>query len=597
MLQFDAKHGVYSPKEIITEQLVPFLESQGISRNSMLFGENSSPLYIDDEGKESINIDLLFEEEDYQTGQNLPRLLAVVKSPGRELRSYEKQAVAMGILKRTPFVMVTDGLTAVLLKTPITPIQKNDIPLTYVEEFPPIQELCSVSLGAKPAESLKALAQRELRLIHNSDALIAKLEECDEIIRVKIMDTRKRFVLLSKILFAKLMDEKAVIDGTYTNPRFSLVTFDKYEREHKLLLEEMLKEFALEYGQDLFENLKVDLPADKQKAIITRLQGITFMAPENDIKGMAYEHFLKSTMRQKDGQYFTPRKVINFILDMLQPKLGDKVLDPAAGSGGFLIAYFLHQRREIERRYFSNDITEQEMRDMLWSLSNKLIHGVELDDDLARECMMNMIVHGDGHSRIFQGDGLSDIIHEGRTVIGADLFDIIITNPPFGEPKIKKNDERMKRYDLGKTIKWDGDEMVFVKAKGQPKLRNQQEPQHLFVERVIKCLKPGGKAAIVLPDGIFNNSSDEYARRYIMKKCIILAVVSMPDLTFTKSGTGVRTNVMFIQKKLDESVKQEQDIFMAICDNIGYNSKGEEIEENDLQLILQKYLEQENINA
>ena len=94
----------------------------------------------------------------------------------------------------------------------------------------------------------------------------------------------------------------------------------------------------------------------------------------------------------------------------------------------------------------------------------------------------------------------------------------------------------------------------------------------------------------MLPDGIFNNSSDEYARRYIMKRCNILAVVSMPDLTFTKSGTGVRTNVLFIEKKPDEKVQQESEIFMAICDNIGYNTKGEEIAENDLGIILRQYI-------
>ena len=147
----------------------------------------------------------------------------------------------------------------------------------------------------------------------------------------------------------------------------------------------------------------------------------------------------------------------------------------------------------------------------------------------------------------------------------------------------------MKQFDLGKKMTWDENDFTFKMSKGQIELRNQQEPQHLFIERVIRCLKPGGKAAIVLPDGIFNNSSDEYARRFIMKKSRILAIISMPDLTFTKSGTGVRTNVLFIQKKGNEDVKQSEDIFMAISNSIGYNSKGEEIEENDLGFIQLKY--------
>ena len=365
--------------------------------------------------------------------------------------------------------------------------------------------------------------------------------------------------------------------------------FEEYETEGKLLLEEMLKEFANEYGQDLFDNLRIELEPEKQKTIIKQLEGIDFMASDNDIKGLAYEHFLKGTMRQKDGQFFTPRKVINFILDILQPKQGAKILDPAAGSGGFLIAYYLHQKTEVEKQFYKGEITEKEKNQLLKDLSTEFIHGVELDEDLARLCMMNMIVHGDGHSMIFQGDGLSDIIHENRTYIGENMFDLVLTNPPFGEPKIKKNDERMKRFDMGKSFKFEEDEIVFQQAKGDVVIRNQQEPQHMFVERVIRCLKPGGKAAIILPDGIFNNSSDDYARRYIMKKCNILAVVSMPDLTFTKSGTSVRTNVLFIEKKVNEHVAQVNDIFMAICDNIGYNSKGEEIEENDLVQISVKF--------
>lgn len=586
MLRFEAKRGIYSPEEIIEEQLIPFLISHGFEKDNILHGTRKS--HLDDEELGRMPIDLLVEERDPRSGAAIPRLLVVVKSPGRELRGFLKQAAAMGILERSPFVMVTDGMTGILLKTPVRPTGKDDIPVQEVEELPPIGKMRSISIGEKPPENLAIAARRILKIVKNSDELIKILEECDDIIKRKVVDTRKRFFLLSKFLFAKQMDEKAVLKKGVL-PRFTVKAFDEHEKKGIPLIEKMLREFAEEYGQDLFHSLRVNLDTATQRKVVEKLEGEEFMGSDNDIKGQSYEHFLKSTMRQKDGQYFTPRKVINFILEMLQPEMGDRVLDPAAGSGGFLIAYFNYQRTRVERQFYSDEIDEKERDRLLWRLSNELIHGIELDDDLARLCKMNMIVHGDGHSMIFQGDGLSDKVHENRTVIGENMFDIIITNPPFGEPKIKKSDDRLRRFDLGKTMKWKGDSFTHVMSKGSPKIRNQQEPQHLFVERVIRCLRPGGKAAIVLPDGIFNNSSDEYARRYIMKRCNILAVVSMPDLTFTKSGTGVRTNVLFIEKKPDESLKQESEIFMAICDNIGYNTKGEEIAENDLGLILFEY--------
>jgi len=533
-------------------------------------------------------VDLVVEERDMKTGFEIPRLLVVVKSPGRELREFVKQTIAYGILYRAPYTMVTNGLTGIILKTPTIASEKNELPIIEFDKFPDISDLRSTSISAKPPEQLKKLAQQLLSIVKNSDELIRILAECDELMKQKILDTRKRFFLLSKFLFAKLMDEKSVLKEN--PPRFTVQLFKDYMKNGQPLIEEMLKEFAHEYGQDLFQSLRIEFEPDIQEKIVGKLENTEFMASDNDIKGLAYEYFLKSAMRQRDGQYFTPRKVINFILEMLQPKLGDMVLDPAAGSGGFLIAYFNHQRNEILRKFYSGELDEAGRDQLLKALSNELIHGVELDEDLARLCMMNMIVHGDGHSRIYHHDGLRDVVHENQVIIGENLFDLVITNPPFGEPKVKRGDERLSYFDLGKVLKWDNEDYSFQMERGSPKLRNQQEPQHLFVERVIRCLKPGGKAAIVLPDGIFNNSSDEYARRYLMKKCNILAIISMPDLTFTKSGTGVRTNVLFIEKKVDENVKQTRDIFMAICDNIGYNSKGEEIEENDLQLISHNFL-------
>jgi len=586
MLTFEVQRGFYSPDDIIKEQLVPFLLEKGIKKDHILWGKDKKQQAIDDLGKDLLPIDLMIEEQHPRTGKDVPRMVVVVKSPGREIRSFQKQAVALGILSRAPLAMVTDGLTGIILETPTRPSENNEIPVKVFEKgFPTIELLQAMSLGAEPAENLKRIAQQTLRLIKNSNLLIHRLEACDELIERTIVDTRKRFFLLSKFLFAKLMDEKAVNKGQMR--RFTVKRFLEAEKESKTLIETMLSEFAVEYGQDLFQNLRLDLDPEIQQEVVGKLEGLDFMASDNDIKGLAYEFFLKSAMRQKDGQFFTPRKVIDFILEMLQPNLGDKVLDPAAGSGGFLIAYFTYQKAEVLRRYYSGKIKENERGERLRLLSEKLIHGVELDEDLARLCKMNMIVHGDGHSRIFHGDGLTNKVQENRTVIGENMFDIIITNPPFGKPKIKKTDERLKHFDLGKKMNWEENDFSFQTQKGQIQLRNQQEPQHLFVERVIRCLKPGGKAAIVLPDGIFNNSSDEYTRRYIMKKCNIQAIISMPDLTF--KDANVRTNVIFLQKKEDETVKQEQEIFMGICDNIGYDQNGRSIPENDLPRILKMY--------
>ena len=197
---------------------------------------------------------------------------------------------------------------------------------------------------------------------------------------------------------------------------------------------------------------------------------------------------------------------------------------------------------------------------------------------------MNMIIHGDGHTNIISIDSLEDITR--IQLLGKkfkkNYFDLILTNPPFGARVKGVEKEYLQKYKLGKN---------------KSKVRKSQKTEILFIERCMEFLKPGtGKMGIIVPNGILNTRSLQYVRDYIMENNQILAVVSLPQFTFSHYGAGVRTSLLFLRKKAQNEILGNYPIFMAIADHIGYEATGRETPyKNDFPQIIEQYREFEQI--
>ncbi len=384
-----------------------------------------------------------------------------------------------------------------------------------------------------------------------------------------------------KIIFVKVRDEKA--PRKKGEPYQFQIKTDEPAPQLAKRIKAMYAE-AQEIDPKIFEEpIKID--DGMLKMCVSHLEGINFNATDLDTKGVAFEQFVDGFFKGDFGQYFTPREIIQFAVEMLRPEADDLTLDPACGSGGFLLYAMDHVRLYAEEA-FADDPKAAYRH---WhDYAEKRLYGIEINDEISRVAKMNMILHDDGHTNIVGFDALDKIgeIWKQNLRIRANAFDLILTNPPFGAvvKETEKGKAYMEGWELLKYVgkgtggagDYDAAPGDFKAGKKSIKSRTSIKTEILFCERVWHFLKPGtGRAAIVLPDGILTNSSLQGVRDWLLQRFQLLAVVSLPQAAFQHSGAGVKASVVFVRKRAeDETPDDGEAIFMAAPANIGYDATG-----------------------
>ncbi|MGQ9629919.1 MAG: HsdM family class I SAM-dependent methyltransferase [bacterium] len=247
---------------------------------------------------------------------------------------------------------------------------------------------------------------------------------------------------------------------------------------------ELLFEKVKEAYPDVFDKEERIYLDDKSiKYVVEKLQNYVLLETERDVISEAFQAFGGPGLRGEKGQFFTPRNIVKMCVDMFDPKPGEKVIDPACGSGGFLVEVLSPLK---EKEHFCN------------------VYCIDKEIDLVKICKAYMAIVGDGHTNIFCADSLypESWPENMRKIIADESFDVVLTNPPFGAKIFIEDKGILKNYKLG---------YGWVKDRSKWKITNsvsKQVPQVLFIERCLQLLKPGGRMAIVLPDGIFGNPTD-----------------------------------------------------------------------------------------
>ncbi len=390
-----------------------------------------------------------------------------------------------------------------------------------------------------------------------------------------------------KILFMKMVDEK---DRVSERVRFWITdeeekeilegkTSDFFDRINKLFQEVKKRYF------DIFDqNEKINLKNETIAFVVAQLKNFNFSLASTDIKGQAFQTFIHSFYRGERGQFFTPPPITHLCVEMLEPRQNEMVIDPACGSGGFLVTAMKHvidkslSKKEKEDpnllARFTRDYAEENIR------------GIDINPRLARVAKMRMVLEDDGHTGIFQANSLDNFVNiksraqeVSTSRIEQENFDLVLTNPPFGSKGKIKDKSILGQYELG--YKWKKNKETGKWEREPNKLMENQVPDILFIERCLQFLSPYGRMAIVLPDGDLTNSSLGYVRQWIRDNARILAVVSLPQETFVPYGTGVKASVLFLQKlppeELEELKKKDYPIFMGIIEKIGYDIRGRDI--------------------
>lgn len=482
--------------------------------------------------------------------------MALITIECRELGGVggDKQAASYSRALQSPYHLFTDSSVWSAFETqphPVDGLVASDIPHW---------------VGSKP---LKQRMSKEYVLppITDEEHLRGLIKMCHNQIHGEGVDPAKAFDELVKLFFVKLYDEHEVPD----HYRFSILAGESVaetgENIRSLLREakekSQYKELFSEPGDDEFgiQNRSI-------RKVVETFQGFSFTGSSRigiDAKGTVYENMVGSTFRGELGQYFTPRKIVQFMIDLLQPTRDDTVLDPSCGSGGFLI----HAMRVIANQIRKQqNLPEHRMEQIIRDTVVQNIRGSDLSPRMVRASRMNMIMHGDGWTCIQRQNGLDLQQHEAFQ----RQFSLILSNPPFAghESEISV----LSSFETGKNEA--GNERGVNKAI-------------IFVEQIIRLLEEGGRAGIVLPRSIFENESYGFKkiRNIIYQNCEILALVGLPKMAFHHTDCGILGDLMFL-KKVSEP-RKEYDVFVAWAGQVGYNSLGHNITENDFPAILSNY--------
>ena len=370
-----------------------------------------------------------------------------------------------------------------------------------------------------------------------------------------------------KLIFCKIWDErKEREDGEPYD--FQIIAEDTMEHTNDTLLKRLkrLYEEGRKKAPEVFKD-DIRLSAAKVRTVVSYLEDINLSETDLDAKGRAFETFMTSFFRGNFGQFFTPRPVVKFIVDVLPIKSESRVLDTSCGSGGFLLHALDKVRKAAEKRYKAGTSGCYKS----WhDFAEKRLYGIEINEQIARTAKMNMIIHDDGHTNVVASDGLlpiGDIASKTwNRGFKEESFDFIITNPPFGSIIRQSEHAYMEIYGLSvRDVDWLNPKSKAAQRPGVPS-------EVLFIEQCWHFLTEGGYLAIVIPDGILTNASMQYVRNWIMEKYRILAVVSLPQTTFMSTGAGVKSSVLFLRKRSHAASKRIRDAKLSAQSGIA--SKG-----------------------
>lgn len=442
------------------------------------------------------------------------------------------------------------------------------------------------------------------------DEFTKTLRACHNIIRNNDkLSPEAAFDEISKLLFMKIRFER-------DNKGMKVFTKQEYldaAQNHEKNVRPGLKGtdlYALSYMQFLFRTTKeffkddrlfddkdeINIRENSFIQILEKLETFNLSDTQDDVKGIAFEEFLGTTFRGELGQFFTPRTIVDFMTEILDPQEGEVICDPTCGSGGFLIKAFEYVREKIEADIrskkdslrlsiegndydalpedkqvkISHSIDKMQAAlnteldtgiegSRMYQLSRNCIYGTDANPRMARTSKMNMIMHGDGHGGVHHHDGLLNV-----NGIFEERFDVILTNPPFGQnvdigqlisEADKFTDEEMKKkykkkygaaYDeaLKQIDDHIGESLLSLYDLGNTSTLTEV----LFMERCLRLLKKGGRMGMVLPEGVLNNKNLQAVREYFEGKAKIILICSIPQDVFIAAGATVKPSLVFMRR-------------------------------------------------
>ncbi len=583
------KHLKESPKEFVRQRIARALfHEYAISVEDM---EADFPVTADGKRKK---LDIaIFRHGCAHTAEHLSRAVLCRPEPklGRgaiRMRDYEQADKDLEELKSImeavescQYGLWTNGLEFFYLEKQKT---RFEVKFEPIGDWPLAEE----SLGAKEVvtdaktrradpEMLKTTFRRCHNFIHGNEG----------------MPKDAAFWQFLYLIFCKMHDESA----PRSNRRFWAGPKEQFDDAGRSQIRSrimpLFEEVKQKYKNIFRGNEEITLSDRALAFIVSELARYDFTRTDVDAKGVAYQELVGVNLRGDRGQYFTPRGVVKLVIEMLDPKETETLLDPACGTGGFLVAtlgLMLKKFREREKNQAGKgDTTESpDLHERLREYAATNVFGADFDPFLIRAAQMNMVLSGDGRGHIYNINSLEFPLGHladlavARKEIPLGSVDIVATNPPFGSDIPITDKHILEQYELAHN--WESDGEGGFRNTGVPK--SSVAPEILFIERCIKWLKPGtGRMGIVLPDGVLGNPAAEYIRWWIMRETQVLASVDLPVEAFiAEANVNILTSLLFLRRKDDQEKHrealggaEEYQIFMAVADKVGFDRRGNKL--------------------
>lgn len=493
---------------------------------------------------------VVYEDEECK----IPYLVVETKRDGitdSEFTQAIEQAFGNANSKRAKYAIVVAGNTKTAFN--IAGFKPSEREKNVIADIP-------VKYGKAPKyKFIKGDKINDLKIVFREDLIGALKKSHNTVWQGGKLAPTAAFDEVAKLLFCKLKDEK----GTKNKEeyKFQIGSHETYDDVFNRVQD--IYSQAKADDPQVFKD-RINLAPDIVYNVVEHLQQLSLGKTDLDTKGVAFEIFMKDFFIGKMGQFFTPRPVVQFCVKMIEPKQEHKVIDPSCGSGGFLLYAMDEVRAFAEANYDAFEAFTH------WhNFAEKRLFGIEINDQIARVCKMNMIIHDDGHTNVIGHDALAKFtdFQKINSDFKEDSFDLILSNPPFGATIKKKESAYLKDFDLG----MNGDSE-----------RPTQKSEILFIERCIEFAKPGtGRIAIVVPEGVMTNTSLQYVRNYILEHCELQASISLPESAFSHFGAGIKSSLLFLRKKAVKEKLTDYPVFMGVAKQVGIDSTGRE-EENEL---------------
>lgn len=429
------------------------------------------------------------------------------------------------------------------------------------------EEIPNIPKAGQRLEDIGKFKRKDLKPTHNLKVVFNSIR--NYLAGNAIGTTMDQFIAqqIINLIFCKIYDERFTKMDDAVSFRVGVGEDDNIIRQR---IELLFKRVKSKYNEVIEVADEIKLDNKSIKYIVGELQNYCLIDTERDVIADAFEVFIQYALKDGQGQFFTPRNVVRLMVELVDPKPDEILIDPACGSGGFLVEGMRYMWKQLEQQaqeYGWNDIALEEEKK---SCAIKCIRGIEKDSFLAKVTKAYMAILGDGKAGICCEDALlqpNDWKQSTQQSIKLDTFDVLLANPPFGKDIKVNGEDKLRQYDL--AFKWKKDGNKYIKTT---KLKKEEAIQIIYIERCLKLLRKGGRMGLIMPETYFHAPSTKYILQYLLQGNNVMWLIDLPHNTF-RPHNNAKCVVVILRK----GEQQQEQINMAVAEQMGHDHLGKEM--------------------